>query len=52
MLHDVMDGDDARVAERDRGAGFADEPPDQLGAVGVVRARREKDLLTDFGASG
>ncbi len=45
VFHDVMDGDDPRVAESDRCASLAGEPPEQRGTVVVVHALREEDLL-------
>ncbi len=45
VLDDVVDGDDPGVADSDRSAGLAGEPPEQRRAVAVVHARREEDLL-------
>ena len=39
MLVDLVDGDDVRVIERGRGAGFLDEPPYPIGDAAGVRVQ-------------
>ena len=45
VLHHVMDRDDPRVAENDRGTGLTGEASDERGPLVVVHPRGEEDLL-------